>query len=197
MAGILVAFFYGQVAFAHCDTLDGPVVKAARKALETNDINYVLIWVKPEQEQEVKNAFERTTAVRKLNDQARELADMYLFETVVRIHRASEGEPYTGIKPAGTDVGPIVPAADKAIDSNTVDTLQGLVAKAVQDGIRQRFQHVIEKKDFKPDDVWAGREYVKAYVEFVHYVEQIYIAAEGKAAAHTEPKQLGEPAHSH
>jgi hypothetical protein len=53
--------------------------------------------------------------VRKLNPEAKEFADMYFFETLVRIHRAGEGEPYTGIKPAGRDLGPAVPAADKAI----------------------------------------------------------------------------------
>ena len=29
----------------HCDTRDGPVVKAAIKALETGNLNYVLIWI--------------------------------------------------------------------------------------------------------------------------------------------------------
>lgn len=29
--------------FAHCDTLDGPVVSAARKALDTGNINYALV----------------------------------------------------------------------------------------------------------------------------------------------------------
>jgi len=194
--GLVIALCV-PVAFAHCDTLDGPVVKAASKALETNDINCVLIWVKPEQEAEVRAAFGKTLVVRKLDERAKNLADMYFYETVVRLHRAGEGAPYTGLKPAGTDLGVIVPAADKAIDANSADALQGLVAKAVQDGIRQRFQHVIEKKNFRPGDVQVGREYVKAYVEFVHYVEQVHLAAEGKIASHPEPQQSGEPAHSH
>ena len=29
--------------FAHCDGMDGPVVAAAKKALETGDVNLVLI----------------------------------------------------------------------------------------------------------------------------------------------------------
>ena len=31
--------------FAHCDGMDGPVVTAAEQALETGDVNLVLIWV--------------------------------------------------------------------------------------------------------------------------------------------------------
>ncbi len=64
---------------------------------------------------ETRNGFQKTLTVRKLNPEAKELADMYFFETLVRIHWAGEGEPYTGIQPAGRDLGPAIPAADKAI----------------------------------------------------------------------------------
>ena len=93
-------------ALAHCDGMDGPVVRAAQKALEAGDVNLVLIWVQKKDEQTIKDAFQKTLEVRKLDPKARELADMYFFETLVRIHRAGEGESYTGIKPAGQDLGP-------------------------------------------------------------------------------------------
>ena len=194
---VVAMLLSGGSVFAHCDTLDGPVVKAAKTALESGDVNHMLIWVTPKDEAEVKAAFEKTLAVRKLGDQAKGLADMYFFETVVRLHRAGEGEPYTGLKPAGTDLGPVVPAADRAIDGNSVDSLQELVSKAVQEGIRQRFQLVLGKKSFRPDDVRAGREYVRAYVEFVHYVEQVYLAAEGKGVSHLESQVSPASAHNH
>ena len=81
--------------FAHCDGIDGPVISAAKNALDTEDINLVLFWVKKKDEAELKKAFQKTMVVRKLNPEAKELADMYFFETLVRIHRAGEGEPYT------------------------------------------------------------------------------------------------------
>ena len=34
------------------------------------------------------------------------------------------------------------------------------------------------------DSADAGREYVKAYVEYIHYVEQIYATASGPAGEH-------------
>ena len=86
-------------ASAHCDGLDGPVVTAARKALESGNVNLVLIWVQKNDEAEIASAFQKTLSVRKLNAQVKDLADTYFFETLVRVHRAGEGEPYTGLKP--------------------------------------------------------------------------------------------------
>lgn len=90
-------------ALAHCDGLDGPVVKAAQRALETRNPALVLIWVQEQDEPEIRKAFEQTLAVRALSSQARELADRFFFETLVRVHRAGEGAPFTGLKPAGRD----------------------------------------------------------------------------------------------
>ena len=42
----------------------------------------------------------------------KELSDQFFIKTLVRVHRAGEGAPYTGIRPAGTDLGPAIPAAD-------------------------------------------------------------------------------------
>lgn len=177
-AFLLVACYLGaQRAYAHCDGMDGPVVKAAQQALATRDVNFVLIWVQSAGEGEVRKAFANTMAVRKLNSQARELADLYFFETVVRIHRAGEGEPYTGLKPAGRDLGPAIPAADQAIEDGAVGPLIKMVNEAAQAGIRERFQKVAATARFEKADVRAGREHVKAYVELVHYVEELYASA--------------------
>jgi hypothetical protein len=177
-------------SFAHCDGLDGPVVKAARKALETRNVNLVLIWVQKKDEAEIKKAFQKTLAVRKLNPQAKELADMYFFETLVRIHRAGEGAPYTGLQPAGRDLGPAIPAADKALENGKVELLLKLLTEGMQAGVREQFKQVIAKKKFDKDDVSAGQEYVKGYVEFVHYVERLYEAAKSPAEGHyPEPRE--------
>jgi hypothetical protein len=94
-------------AFAHCDGLDGPVVKAAQRALETRNPALALIWVQEKDEREIQNAFDQALAVRELSPQAKALADRFFFETLVRVHRAGEGAPFTGLKPAGRDLGPL------------------------------------------------------------------------------------------
>lgn len=182
----LLALLSGSdTVLAHCDGLDGPVVKAAQQALTTGNVNLVLGWVQKQDEGEIKSVFQKTLAVRKLGPQAKELADMYFFETLVRLHRASEGAPYTGLKPAGRDIGPAIPAADKAIESGSVKPLLKILTDALNDGVRERFKEVSAKKKFKPDDVEAGRAYVKAYTAFVEYVERIYESTKAEPGGHS------------
>ncbi len=178
--------------FAHCDGMDGPVITAAKQALEAGDVNTVLLWVPKKDEAEIRNAFQKTLAVRKLNPEAKELADMYFFETLVRIHRAGEGEPYTGIKPAGRDLGPAIPAADKAIAEGKLEPLYKILTNKIHDGLHEKYQEVMKKKDFKKDDVAAGREFVEAYVPFLHYVEALYeAAAKGGSHGHSQEAEKG------
>jgi hypothetical protein len=171
--------------FAHCDGMDGPVVKAAQKALAETNVNLVLIWVQQDDEAQIKQAFEKTLAVRKLNPEARELADMYFFETLVRIHRAGEGAPYTGLKPAGRDLGPAIPAGDKALATGDIEAVVKLLAEEMEHGVREHFQEALAKKKFDKNNVEAGREFVRAYAEYMEYVEGIHQAA--SSAAHGLP----------
>ncbi len=171
---------------AHCDGMDGPVIKAAQKALATGNVNLVLIWVRTTDEPEIRAAFEKTQAVRKLSPGAKDLADTYFFETLVRLHRAGEGEPYTGLKPAGRDLGPAIPAGDRAIDTGSVEPLLKALTDEVRNGVAARFEELRGKRSFRSDDLDAGREYVKAYVEFMHYVEGVYQASTNPGHGHAE-----------
>jgi hypothetical protein len=172
-------------AFAHCDTLNGPVVKDARIALEKKDIKPVLKWLKKGDEKEIRSAFRKTLAVRTKGAEAKELADMYFFETLVRIHRAGEGAPYTGLKP-GEAVDPAVALADKALKTGSVDKLVNVLTKAMANGIRERFQHASETLKHADDSVVAGREFVKNYVIFTHYVEGLHAIIKGSGGQHGE-----------
>lgn len=163
--------------FAHCDGLDGPVVKAAQKALDARNPALVLIWVQEKDEPEIRAAFNQTLSVRALGPQAKALADRFFFETVVRVHRAGEGAPYTGLKPEGRDLGPAIPAADKALATGSLEPLARLFVDVMQKQLRERFDEAVASAAFAPGDVSAGRESIRAYVEFIHYVERLYEAA--------------------
>ena len=172
--------------FAHCDTLDGPVIETARLALEKGDVTPVLKWVPEEHEQEIREVFSQTLAVRVKGEAARELADLYFFETLVRVHRAGEGEPYTGLKSADT-VEPAIAAADKALQNASVDDLADKISKAVREGIKKRFDDALKKKKHADDSVEAGREFVEAYVQYVHFIEGIHnLVAKGAEHHHSE-----------
>jgi hypothetical protein len=158
---------------AHCDTLDGPVVETARVALKQGDVTPVLKWVNKDGEKEVREAFAAALKVRSLGEAAQMLADTYFFETLVRVHRAGEGVPFTGLKPAGT-IDPGFVAADKALMEGSIEKLSAELAKSAQEGIRKRFADVLEKKKHADESVEAGRAYVAAYVGYAHYVESLH-----------------------
>ena len=166
------------IAGAHCDTMNGPVVKAAQKALETGNVNFVLVWIQKKDEADIKKAFERALAVRTLSPQAKEMADMYFFETLVRIHRAGEGEPYTGLKSADTEVEPGIHMADEAVEKGTGEELVKNLNAELRKTLHALYSNVKNRKNYRADNVEAGREFVKAYVTFIHYVEGVYQAAQ-------------------
>ncbi|MDT8442005.1 MAG: DUF6448 family protein [Desulfuromonadales bacterium] len=173
-------------AWAHCDALDGPVIIEARAALDTENITPLLKWVRTEDEAEIRHAFDQTLAVRKLGDEAQGLADTWFFETLVRVHRAGEGAPFTGVKAAGTIPAPIA-KADRALEQGSVDALAKAIASHVEEGIRERFATALESRRHAAESVAAGRAFVADYVTYVHYVEGIV------AAVHAGPHH-GEPA---
>jgi hypothetical protein len=193
----VAALSWGTAAQAHCDTLDGPVVGQARKALDTGNVNLVLGWVQNKDEPEVRSAFQKAVAVRKTGGAAKDLADSYFFETLVRVHRAGEGAPYTGLKPAG-EIEPAIAAADKSIETGRLEPVAKLVIDRTKDGLHGQFDTVTAKKKYNPNDVAAARAYVGAYVEYVHYVERIYNAAGNPETAHAqEAPGAAKPAHAH
>ena len=178
---IAALFAWAVPASAHCDTLDGPVVSAARKALDTGDINLVLAWTQKKDDKEIRNAFDKARAVRKAGGQAKELADAYFFETLVRVHRAGEGAPYTGLKPAG-EIEPGIAAADRAIATGKLEPVADMITKRTQAGLHQQFERVMATRSYGPNNVDAARAHVSAYVQYVHYVEGLYNAAGASTA---------------
>ena len=169
----------------HCDTRDGPVVKAAIKALETGNFNYVLIWIPQESEKELAAIFEKTLRARKSWGIAQEVVDDWFFENAIRLHRAGEGAPYTGMKPAGLSEGPVVPKAEKAIETGDPGETIGFLLKVVEDDLTRRFHQVMEKKAYDVDDVPAGREFIEAFIGWVVYSHHLYMSVTG-AAGHGE-----------
>jgi hypothetical protein len=181
-------------ARAHCDTMDGPVIAAAKLALEKSDVTPVLKWIKPEAEPEVREVFAKALAARRGGPAARELADRYFFETLVRIHRSGEGAPYTGLLPSGTAIEPAIVLADKSLTSGDPTELSRAMTRHVEEGIRQRFARAAEARKHADESVSAGREYVAAYVEYTHYVERLHADATGAAHA-SEAAAAGEHRH--
>jgi len=179
----------------------------AKAALEKRDVTPVLKWVRKQDEPEIRDAFARSLAVRTGGSAARELADQFFFETLVRIHRAGEGAPYTGLKSAGGEVPPGTRAADEALAKGDIGLLLKQLQTEVAEGVRKRFQAALELKRHAGHTVEAGREFVAAYVEYVHFIEGLHDQLAG--AGHGQPRggravsseaegqTIARPEHSH
>src|ERR1035437_3137581 len=160
-----------NITFAHCDTLDGPLIADARKAMGQNNVNYVLKWVSAANESGIRDAFNLVMKVKGLSPEAKELSEKYFFDTLVRIHRAGEGEPFTGVKPSGTPIDDKVLAADKSIEIGNLSPLKNMVSKNILQELTKRFNKVMSLKNFDVNNVAAGREYIEAYVQFFKFAE--------------------------
>lgn len=177
----------------HCDSLDGPVVAAARRALDAGDVTVVLPFVGEDGEAEIRAMFSTVHPVRDLGGPAREVADRLFFETVVRVHRAGEGAPYTGLKPAGLDVGPVIPLAERAIETGSAAEVAQYLAGVLHDELKHRLEKVNALATAKDQSVSDARAYVEAMLGFEvysHHVLQALLAPAHGDAGH-------DPGHSH
>ena len=181
---VSILILAANITLAHCDSMEGPVVKASITALETGNINYVLVWVRVEDEKEIKTMFDKVNRVRTLGSEAKELADMYFFETVVRVHRMGEGVGYTGLKPVGYKPEEGIEAADIAIEKGSVENVLSHLDEKYHQRVKELFNNLQLKKNYNVNDLTAGREYVEAYVHFIHYIEGLFNGEENKVEEH-------------
>lgn len=170
-------------ALAHCDAMDGPVITEAQKALDSGDISPLLKWVPAKDETALSESFDKTLAVRKLSDDAQKLADQQFFATLVEIHRAYEGAPFTGIKPAG-EIDPAIQAADRALDEGEIDAYLSRVVDKFEQQARSAFEATLAAKQLADESPEQGREFVDHYVQYVHYLEDVHNVIAGNSNSH-------------
>jgi hypothetical protein len=175
-------------AMAHCDAVDGPVAKAAEKALTTGNVHLILPYAPASAERELQAAFALARKVRGLSADARQLADRAFMETAVRLHREGEGAPYTGLKPSG-DHGRVIPAAEAAIISGKAGALSALIAADLEHALDERLRHARELRAAPAEaktasDVAAARRRISAELEFVAFAEGLRQAAAGALPGH-------------
>lgn len=179
MLVLMFTLFSASQAFAHCDSYDGPVIKDALKAFKQNNVSLVLKWVNAEHEQEIKSLFDKTVKIKKTSaKEISQIIETHFLETLVRLHREGEGEPYTGLKPAGS-VTPVIQMADASIENKSADILVTKLKAHIEKDIREKYQLVQELSKTKDESVEKGRAYVAAYVSYTHTLEGLEAALKG------------------
>ncbi len=175
-----------NAATAHCDTMDGPLVTEARAALEQADVRPVLKWVRADDEAEVRAAFDDAVALRGAGARAQRVGELRFLETLVRLHRAGEGAPFTGLKPGG-EVDPVIREADEALRTGQLDPLLTALTGHLAQALRERFEAAHDRQRRAGDDIESGRAFVASYVEWVHFVEGLHALIASPAGEATEP----------
>ena len=170
---LLFMLFAAFPVSAHCDSYDGPVIKDATRALETNNVNLVLKWITDEQEQEIIPLFNKTYSLKNGDKEIYAIVEKHFFETLVRLHRETEGAPYTGLKPAGT-TKPIIQMTDKALKEGNVDDFLVKLNNHIGKVVREKYQIVAELDKVKDNSKEQGRAFVEAYVVYTHTVEALH-----------------------
>lgn len=168
----MIMFAFSIPTFAHCDSYDGPVIQDALKALSKKDVSYVMKWIKKDQEVEVTTLFNKTVSLKNSDAEIYSIVEKHFLETLVRLHRETEGAPFTGLKPAGSTT-PIVQMADKSIENKEVKNLLTNLNKHIQKVINEKFEKVNALSKVKDNSTSEGRAYVKAYVDYTHTLEAI------------------------
>lgn len=155
------------------------MIQDAYKALEKEDVTYVLKWIDADQEAEIKNLFSKTVNLKNTDAQVYAIVEKHFLETLVRLHRETEGAAFTGLKPAGSTT-PIVQMADKSIETKEVNTLLSNIGNHIKHVIQEKFDKVAALHKVKDNSVAEGRAYVMAYVDYTHTLEAIeHILAHG------------------
>ena len=179
-----IIFAISNPVNAHCDSYDGPLIKDALKALETNNVSLVLKWIEPADEKEITDLFNKTYALKTGDQEIYSIVEKHFLETLVRLHREGEGQPFTGLKPAGS-ASPIVVMADQALADHDIDELLGKLDNHINSVIREKYNKVEKLGKIKETDTQTGREFVAAYVDYAHTLEAIHSVIEtGGAHGH-------------
>ncbi|MFB5946719.1 DUF6448 family protein [Albibacterium profundi] len=184
-AMLLAAFMlaFSMPIYAHCDSYDGPVIQDALKALNKGEVSYIMKWIEEEHENEIKNLFKKTVALKNEDAEVYKIVEKHFLETLVRVHREGEGAAFTGLKPAGSAT-PIIQMADKSIADESVNSLLTNLDKHIRTVIAEKYEKVNALSKVKDNSIEEGRAYVAAYVDYTHTLEAIEGALAGGAHRH-------------
>lgn len=162
------------VAFAGDDPMDKRVAEDARETLDTGNVNPTLKWIEEGQETELMEAFANTQAKRSRGEDSRETADQEFIETAIKLFHQRKRPEFTGLRTAGTSPEGIVAEAEKALDEDNPAGLVRMLQADVKRGLTEHFARVSSAVRHKDESVEAGRAYVKAYIDYVHFVRDLY-----------------------
>lgn len=146
---------------------NGPVMRAAKMALETGNVDYILIWVPEESANTLKNLLEKTCCERTTRRKARNHSVEWYMQTINRLHSEYFRPHDLNISTKTAEERRTILQVEKACETGNFDEIATVMQVTSDEEIRRRFNEVLDKSDYDVDNIAAGRAYVSAFTDFI------------------------------
>jgi hypothetical protein len=160
---------------------NGPVIRAAKMAMETGNASYILIWLPKEAENTLKNLLERTYCENRTRKNTQNHSIDWYFKSVNRLHSRYGWPDYPGMKFKETDEETIALMVERAFESGNFEEINSIIPLNHSGDARERFHKVMMKRNYSVDDIAAGRVYVSAFIAFIVYLHNLSSGSPGKS----------------
>ncbi|MFE1246801.1 DUF6448 family protein [Streptomyces sp. NPDC058735] len=81
---------------------------------------------------------------------------------------------HCGLKPAGPDVGPVIPAAGRAFDAGSAQELVDVLYGVVREQAGQRYSRAMGLREHAGEGTAAARAYVEASLGLQVWAHRLY-----------------------
>jgi hypothetical protein len=122
----------------------------------------------------LREAYEFAVELRGQGDRAGELAERYLVETAIRLHRQAEGLSFDGVKPATEPLPRVITAADASLDKGQVDEVVEELGREMEAQVRKLFAAAKGRQAGREESLEAARAWVDAYVRYLGFVDGLH-----------------------
>ncbi|MDP3396949.1 MAG: DUF6448 family protein [Methanoregula sp.] len=148
-------------------------MSAAMRALETGEAHYILIWIPEASENKLKNLLEKAYYERYTQKNAHtHIVDWY-FTTVNHLHSGYFGPRNLDISKKNPEEKMTISLVERAFENGNFEEIGTIIPDTPTGEMRQRFDDVMKKRDYREKNIAAGRVYVSAFTDFIVFVNNI------------------------
>lgn len=151
---------------------NGPVMSAAKKALETGKAHHILIWIPEASENTLKNLLEKACCERRIQTDGYDHIIDWYFATVRRFHSVGYGPRNLNISLKTLEEKTIISLVERACESGNFEEIAMVIPDIPAGELRQQFNDVMKKRNYDVENIAAGRVYVSEFTDFIAFVNR-------------------------
>lgn len=155
------------------DSHNGPMMIAAKRALETGKAHHILIWIPEKSENTLKNLLEKVCCKRRIQADGHDRIVDWYFETISRFHSGYYGPHNLNISTKTPEEKSIIFLVESACESGNFEEITTVIRDTPTGEMRQRFDDVMKKRNYCEENIAAGRVYVSVFTYFIAFVNNL------------------------